>query len=265
MSLFESVILGAVQGLSEFIPVSSSGHLILARELLGMSVGASDLAFDAVLQLATSLAVLFYFRYEIIRLVTTFFHYVSGKPTEVADKNLMFAVLVGTIPAVIFGLLLESYMETTFRSSALVAWTLIAGAVLMFVADRVKRTETTPNTRTGLFVGLFQTLALIPGISRSGATISGGLFAGFSRENAARFSFILALPILFGSGLKKLLDLGTAGTLGDIGLSLIVGSVVAFVSGFLAISFLLKFLKTNNLNIFVVYRVILALVILVLL
>lgn len=262
MSIFDSIVLGVVQGLTEFIPVSSSGHLILAREFLGISAGLNDLAFDAVLQLATSLAILFYFRKEVLRLIKVFFSFVAGKVIDVADKNLMLAVIIGTIPAVIAGLFLESYMETTFRSSSLVAVTLIIGAVLMFVADRVKRVETTPNYRTGLFVGLFQTLALIPGISRSGATISGGLFAGFSRENAARFSFLLALPVLLGSGLKKLLDLGISGALGDVGFPLVLGSFIAFVSGLLAISFLLKFLKTNNLNVFVIYRIALAVFIL---
>lgn len=176
----------------------------------------------------------------------------------------MLAVVIGTVPAVIVGLFLENYMETVFRSGTLVAWTLIFGAGLMFAADRIKQKDEKPDARRGLIVGLFQTLALVPGISRSGATISGGLFAGFSREMSARFSFILALPILLGSGAKKLFDLIGNGALGDVGLPLFLGCIVAFVSGLWAISFLIKFLKTHNLNIFILYRIILAVLIFVL-
>lgn len=264
MEFWHSLVLGLVQGLTEFIPISSSGHLILVREFMGISAGDGDLAFDAVLQLATSLAILFYFRKEIFSLIRTFFLYVSGKSVTSADKNLMLAVVIGTVPAVIVGLFLENYMETVFRSGTLVAWTLIFGAGLMFAADRIKQKDEKPDARRGLIVGLFQTLALVPGISRSGATISGGLFAGFSREMSARFSFILALPILLGSGAKKLFDLIGNGALGDVGLPLFLGCIVAFVSGLWAISFLIKFLKTHNLNIFILYRIILAVLIFVL-
>lgn len=251
MSFFEAIILGLVQGLTEFVPVSSSGHLILVRDFFNFS-SANGLAFDAVLQLATVLAVVVYFLRDI--------------PTILKDRKFLLVLVLGTIPAIIFGFLLESKMETVFRSSQLVALMLIVGAGIMYFADRVSRLGLNSiNPKNGFLIGLFQSLALIPGISRSGATISGGLFVGLTRETAARFSFLLSVPIIGGSGLKKLLELSGSGVLMEFGLPLLLGSIVAFISGLWAVSFLIRYLKTHSLKPFIWYRIILASLILILL
>lgn len=247
MSFIEGIILGLIQGLTEFIPVSSSAHLILVRDLLNID-STNALSVDAVFQLATILAVLFYFFKDFMALLS--------------NKTLLRAILVGTVPALILGLMLEDYMDTVFRSSHLVAITMIFGSVLMFVAERYAKQDKELTVSRGLVVGFFQALALIPGVSRSGATISGGLLSGLTRESAARFSFLLSFPIIFGAGLKKFFDLQQSGELSTIGLPLWVGSLVAFVVGLWAINFLIKYLKNNKLTIFIYYRLIIATIIL---
>ncbi|MFT5179613.1 MAG: undecaprenyl-diphosphatase [Candidatus Paceibacteria bacterium] len=261
MDLTSSIILGITQGLTEFLPISSSGHLIIVRDLLGIQI-VNGLAFDAVLQLATTLAVLVYFRKDLFKIFINFFKIVSGKVVEKSEKVMVYALIIGTIPAVIFGLILEDFMDTTFRSTGLVAVTLVLGALVMFFAERASATKRQLSIKNGFFIGLFQALALIPGMSRSGMTIAGGLFNGLSREMAIKFGFILAFPILFGSGLKKLMDLGSTGLLESFGFNLMIGSIVSFAVGLAAIWFLVKYLKTHTLKVFVVYRILLAVVLL---
>jgi undecaprenyl-diphosphatase len=261
MHIFDSIILGIVQGLTEFLPISSSGHLIIARDILGWS-GTNDLSFDAVLQLATALALVVYFWKDIFKLIKTFFALILRKTVEHKDTVLIFAIIIGTIPALVLGLLLEKYMETIFRSAGLVALVLIIGSIVMYFAERFAQKNKDLNIRKGFWIGCFQCLALVPGFSRSGATISGGLFLGLNREDAARFSFLLSIPIILGSGLKKLLDLFQSGFVLDSGISLLVASVTAFIVGILAIGFLMKYLKKHSLNIFIWYRVILAILVL---
>lgn len=246
-------ILGVVQGVTEFLPVSSSGHLILARDVLGFTT-EYGLAIDAVLQLATALAVIVYFFKDLVAIVTE---------RKVA---LALALAVGTVPAVIAGLFLETSMETLFRSSELVAYALIVGSLIMLLAEYLARERTVLlSWREGLVVGLFQCLALVPGMSRSGMTIAGGMFLGLTRTEAARFGFLLAVPILLGSGFKKLAELGSAGILSEFGPALLTGFVVSFVSGLIAIYLLLAIVRRTPLTVFVVYRVALALLILALL
>ena len=231
-----AIILGIVQGLTEFIPVSSSGHLILAREFL--SVHGNDLAFDAVLQLATVLAVLVYFWKDLWGLLY--------------DWKKLKIIILATIPAVVFGLLLEKYMETVFRNVLLVAIMLAVGSFIMLLSEYFSTKDKQLTLKNGFIIGLFQCLALIPGMSRSGMTISGGLFTGLSREEATRFSFLLSFPIILGSGLKKLLDIP------HIDASLSISFVVSFLVGLGAIHFLIKFLKNHSLRTFAWYRIILA-------
>jgi undecaprenyl-diphosphatase len=268
MNFIEAGILGLVQGLTEFIPVSSTGHLILARKIMGLDL-AGTLSFDAILQLATGLAVLLYFSKDIWNIIKN------------RNYKLFLALVIGSIPAVILGLFLSDYMDTVFRGTHVVAIALILGAILFYFAEK-KFTGVTPEKsstlngvpnrseeiskvtpKRGFAIGLFQCLALVPGFSRSGSTISGGLFVGLTREVAARFSFLLSLPIIFGSGLKKVFDLYQAGTLAEAESSLIIASLFAFISGLLAIHFLLRFLKKHSLNYFGVYRIILAIIILI--
>lgn len=256
MNIFDGIILGIVQGLTEFLPVSSSGHLILARQILGIQT-LDGLAFDAVLQLATILAVGVYFWRDLWKIFISFLKVVRGKSIEKKEKTMLWAIIIGTIPAVIFGLLLEKKMETIFRNVHLVALTLFLGSLMMLAAEHFAKKTKVLSVGKGFLIGLFQCLALVPGISRSGATISGGLFAGLNREEAARFSFLLSFPIIVGSGLKKLYDLYKVHELATLGMPLWIGSLFAFVIGVGAIHFLITYLKKNTMNAFVVYRIIL--------
>jgi undecaprenyl-diphosphatase len=276
-SVFDSIILGFIQGITEFLPISSSGHLIIARDILGISQ-EGGLAFDAILQLATACAVLVYFRKDIWDLIINLF----SKTKDKTKNTLTICLIVGTIPAIILGLLLEEYMDTVFRNISLVALTLLIGSVIMFIADKVLarrlRVAELRHPREGgdpmdsanltisksLIIGLFQSLALIPGMSRSGMSISGGYIVGLSKEMAVRFGFLLSIPIIVGSGLVKLSEIIKEPTVVSGGSSvLIAGFISAFIFGWLAIDFLLKFLKTNSFKVFVWYRVGLALLLLI--
>lgn len=263
MSILAGILLGVVQGITEFVPVSSSGHLIVARDVFGLAT-PNPLAVDAVLQLATACSIFVFFAPSIWRWLKQWWE-TTGKDVSdeaVAGKQYLVAIAVGTVPAVIAGLLLESYMETVFRSPAVVAVTLVIGGLLMYVADRVGKRDSEVNTKNGLVVGLFQCLALVPGMSRSGSTIAGGLLAGFNRARATEFSFALGLPILFGSGAKKTLELYQSGAMSDIGVALLVGSISAFVTGLIAMRVLIRFVQTNRLDWFVYYRFVVAILIL---
>lgn len=266
MNYLDATLLGLVQGLTEFLPVSSTGHLILLRELLGLE-SVFGLAVDATLHFATALAVLLYFRKDIYELAIAFIRTVQRKYVETETRTLMYGVIIGTIPAVVFGLMLEQSIETVFRNTTLVAWVLIIGSGLFLLAEHVtKRLESHSEltVKKGLYIGFFQVLALIPGMSRSGATISGGMLMGLSRERAARFAFLLSFPIIVGAGSKKLLELGSAGVAQSEWFVIGFGAFVAFSSGLACIHYLLKFLRNHTLHVFVVYRILLAIVVLLL-
>ena len=266
MDILNSIILGITQGITEFLPISSSGHLIIIRDLLGIQV-YYGLAFDAILQLATTLAVLVYFWKDILGYIKTFFKILSKKKKELVsrkEKTLLYAIIVGTIPAVILGFFLEETMNTLFRDVKLVAITLIVGAIIMYLAERSAKQNKPLSTSKGFTIGLYQALALIPGMSRSGMTISGGLRMGLSREEATRFSFLLAFPILFGAGIKKLFDLAGTEILSIVSGDLMIASITAFIVGMLAIHILVRFLRTHTMNVFVIYRIALAVLLLIL-
>lgn len=256
----DSLILGTVQGLTEFLPISSSGHLILARELLGANT-ESGLAFDAVLQLGSILAVFIYFRQDVWLLVRSAFVWVSGKPKDVKpeDRRLLLGLIVGTIPALVLGLLLESTMETLFRSPFLVALMLVAGSGMFYLAEKfARRASKSPTLKQAWWIGCFQTLALVPGVSRSGSTISGGLFFGLTREAATRFGFLLSLPIITGTGLLKFVKIAKHGATDFSYLGLALGFVAAFLVGYACIAWLVGYLKNHSLMLFVWYRLALA-------
>lgn len=258
MDAISSAFFGLLQGLTEFLPVSSTGHLVILHELAGN--GANDLAFDAVLQLATVLAVIIYFWRDLVTLLNAVTRRLARLPVNEKEIALAYALLIGTVPAVVAGLLLESYMETVFRDPLLVGGVLIGGSVLFALAEwhyQKHKRDDRMSARKGLLIGLFQCLALIPGMSRSGASIVGGMFLGLSRSEAARFSFLLAVPIILGSGLKKLLDLLTGDTVVDWG-GLVLAATVAFLSGLFAIHFMLSFVRRHTLWPFIWYRLILA-------
>lgn len=259
MGIAEAIALGVVQGLTEFLPVSSTGHLVLAHSVLGIE-GLNDLAFDAVLHIATALAVIVYFHKDIMLLVNTALRKLGRLPVNQRDMTLLSAIVVGTIPAVILGLTLESTMETLFRNPVLVAGVLVAGSVLFMYAEWVYHNRHQNNEMTvgkGLKIGFFQSLALIPGMSRSGASIVGGMLMGLERAEAARFAFLLSVPVILGAGSKKLLELLTS--LEPVAwTAVVVGAATAFVVGLMAIHFMLGFVRRYTLWPFIWYRIILA-------
>ena len=257
--MFEAILLGLVQGLTEFIPVSSSGHLLLMQDLLG--VEELGLTFDVALHVGTLLALIIFFHRDIIELVRAVF--IKSEKTKLA-----WLLALATIPAVIAGVLLQDAAESTFRSSLLVAGTLSGVGVLMLVAEKLseRRKEhldiTHVGWKRGLAIGVAQAVALIPGVSRSGATITTGFFLGLDRVAATRFSFLLAIPITFGAVLKVVLSSeGLDAVTSDSSL-FIAGIVSAFVSGLFAIRFLLKFLSKHSLKPFAYNRIGLSVVVL---
>ncbi|MEX1005293.1 MAG: undecaprenyl-diphosphate phosphatase [Acidimicrobiia bacterium] len=245
--MFDAVVWGLVQGLTEFLPISSSGHLVLVPAFLaevGIDVGNPDLAITAVLHLGTLLAVLAYYRVDILGILRA--------PREPRNRRLVFLVALGTIPALI-GLPLREVLEDIEESPRLVGLALIGTGLILAVGARwgfgSRRLET-GRTADALFVGCAQALALLPGISRSGSTITAALLRGFDRAEAARYSFLLAMPAIAGGGLISLLDV--AGTSVDLG-PVIVGTVVAAVSGYAAIALLIRLLVARGLGPFVGY------------
>ncbi len=259
MDIVSSIVLGIVQGITEFLPVSSTGHLVLAHTLLGVEEHSS-LAFDAMLHFATVLAVIIYFFDEICVLMQTVFRKLGRLPVNEKDWMIVQALAVGTVPAVILGILLESYMGTMFRNPVLVAVVLILGSFLFMYAEYVYENNFHTgqvDAKTGFKIGLFQTLALIPGMSRSGATIAGGMILGLSRSDAARFSFLLAIPVILGGGFKKSIELITSDTV-ILWTPIIVGALTAFGVGLFAIHFMISFVRKYSLWPFIWYRIILA-------
>jgi len=259
MSIFEAVFLGIVQGLTEFLPVSSTGHLILARALFGVAE-ENALAFDAILHLATATAVIVYFHKDIWLLLNTLFRWLGRLPVNKRDMTLLSAICMATIPAVLLGLSLESLMGTLFRSPLLVALVLVLGSMLFMYAEweYSKRPPTNVMTiKKGLLIGLFQSLALVPGMSRSGSSIAGGMLLGLSREESARFAFLIAIPIIFGAGSKKLLELITSDQT-VVWTPVIFGSSTAFILALLAIHIMLSFVRKHSLWPFIWYRIFLA-------
>ena len=259
MPPIDAVILGLIQGLTEFLPISSTGHLILVQAALGLGK-SNALAFDAMLHLATVAALVVFFFSDIWLLAQAGLRKLSRLPVNTRDETLLYALLIGTIPAVILGLALESYMKTVFRSPLVVAGVLVAGSLFFIFAEwRYQNIRQTNDMSVwkGLQIGFFQCLALLPGFSRSGAAIGGGMLLGLSRSEATRFSFLLGIPVLAGAGAKMFLEMVTSHATIDW-TAIAIGASVAFVSGLLAIRLMLAFLRTYSLWAFVWYRIILA-------
>ena len=259
----EAILLGAVQGITEFLPISSSGHLILFKQYFTSPL-LETIFFDVSLHIATALAILIYFRKEISDLFLSFFKILSGTYSIVSQnhKSLILGITIGTIPAGIIGLLFQSKIEELFRNPSSVAFALIAGSILFLIAEKYATQDKTISAMRAFIVGLFQVCALVPGFSRSGATISGGLLQGLTREDSAKLSFFLALPIIAGAGLKSAMDIDVVALSSHELLVILAGGVSAFLVGLLAVDFLMKFLKKNSLKSFVVYRIVLALIVL---
>lgn len=264
MSWFDAIVLGIVQGLTEFLPISSSAHVSIVGQLLGgVDPGA---AFTAVTQLGTETAVVLYFARDIGRIIKHWVLSLVGRvPRDDPDARMGWLIILGSLPIGILGIVFEKAIDSYLRNLWVTVAMLAGFAVVIAIADARARNAKTLDQlswRDGLLFGLFQAMALVPGVSRSGGTIAGGLFLGYRREAAARYSFLLAIPAVFLSGLFKIKDLG--GT-GEAWGPIIVATVLAFAIGLVVIHWLLRYVSTHTFKPFVIYRLALAVVVTVLL
>jgi undecaprenyl-diphosphatase len=263
----EAVVLGIVQGLTEFLPISSSAHLRIVGELFGWDDPGA--AFTAITQIGTEAAVLRYFRHDIARIVVAWLGSLAGRRKGDPDARMGWLIIVGSIPIVVLGLLFQDSIETTLRDLRIVATALILFSLILYWADRVgakKRELSDLTVGHGIAFGLAQAMALIPGVSRSGGTITMGLFLGYSRSAAARYSFLLAVPAVLGSGFFQAYEAMTGDVAGQ-GVSwgpTILATVIAFGVGLTVIAWLLRYLDRGSFTPFVVYRVILGVLVLAL-
>jgi undecaprenyl-diphosphatase len=260
-----AIVEGIVQGLTEFLPISSTAHLRIVPAFFGWPDPGA--AFTAVVQLGTMAAVLLYFRHELWRIARAWVRSL-GDPAHRADLDARMGwyIILGTIPIGIFGLIFKDQIETGARNLYLIGSMLIALGIVLWVADTVgRRTRTLEqiNRTDGVVIGLAQALALIPGVSRSGATISAGLFREFDRRSAARYSFLLSVPAVVLSGLFELRHVGGGHHQASAG-AVILATAVAFVVGYASIAFLLRYLVRHTMLLFVVYRLVLGTVVIVL-
>jgi undecaprenyl-diphosphatase len=260
--MFEAIFLGILQGLTEFLPISSSAHIRIAGELFGTNQDPGA-TFTAITQIGTELAVLIYFRRDIVRIISAWFSQISRKELKAAQKSdarMGWLIIIGTLPIVVLGYFGQEIIRNDFRSLWLIAATLIIFGVILGFADKYGKTERQLRQLTpmhGVLYGFAQSLALIPGVSRSGATIAMGRFMGYSREAALRYSFLLALPAVFGSGLYEL-----KGALGETASERVfslpetfIATAVAFVIGYAVIAWLLKYVTTKSFAPFIIYRI----------
>jgi undecaprenyl-diphosphatase len=269
LELLEAILLGVVQGLTEFLPVSSSGHLLLGQYFLGVDQDRFGLPFDVALHLGTLLAVIAFFWRDLLRMGRAFVRSLSrGRNLTDPDERLAYLILASTVPAALIGFLLEGFFETAVRSPWVVVFNLVLVGVLFIVAEAVgSRSRRADKLRfaEAAGIGLAQAAALVPGVSRSGATITLGLFLGLRREEAARFSFLMTVPIIAGAGSLQLAEVVSEGMGPSEAVMFGAGFVSSAVVGYLAIKFFLSFVAHHSLRAFAYYRFALAAVVAVLL
>jgi undecaprenyl-diphosphatase len=275
MNLFQAVILGIIQGLTEFLPISSTAHLRIVPALLGWQDPGA--AFTAVIQFGTLVAVLLYFSKDIVNITRAMVSgVVSGQPTRARDAQLGWMIALGTVPVVILGVLFKKSIESSFRSLYVISGSMIVLALALVVAEVITKSRLNRGAklkeldrvgwRDSFLIGLAQAVALIPGSSRSGTTITGGLLVGLNRETAARFSFLLSLPSVFAAGIFELIKERHSLLSSEAGiLNLIVATVISGIVGYASIAFLLGYLKKHTTYLFIVYRIIVGVILLVLL
>ena len=256
MDIFQSIILGITQGITEFLPISSSGHLILIPKIFGWQ--DSGLSFTIALHWGTLFGVIGYFYKDWLKIFKNAFIR-SGNSINNNQSKILYFIIFATIPGALAGYFFENYAETIFRNSTLVSITLIAAGIILFISDVTGKKIRQINSitlKSAIIIGFAQALAIIPGVSRSGITIAAALFLGLSRNDAARFSFLLATPIILGAGLIKLPSILNSG----IDSIFIAGFLSSAIAGFLSIKWLLKYLQTKSYFIFVIYRIILGII-----
>ena len=271
--MFEAIFLGALQGLTEFLPISSSAHIRIAGALFGTAEDPGA-RFTAITQIGTELAVLIFFRNDIKQIISAWFRQITKRSTlsvtEKSDARMGWLIIIGSLPIAVLGYLGRDVIRNDFRSLWLIASTLIIFGVILGIADKYgnsNRDLSNLSVRDGLLYGFAQSLALIPGVSRSGATIAMGRFLGYSRQAALRYSFLLALPAVFGSGFYELKGaLADGGDTGTFTISeTLLATGIAFVIGYAVIAWLLKFVSTKSFAPFIIYRIALGSLLLVLL
>ncbi len=261
MNILHALVLGLVQGLGEFLPISSSAHLIVVPWLFNWP--DPGLGYDVALHWGTLLAVLVYFRWDVYNLIRGFWHSLFKSTRDASNiyQKLAWLIIIASVPGAVLGKLLEAKAEEAFRSPLLIAATLSGFAAILLVADflgkKIKNLDKISG-RDALLIGLSQALAVIPGVSRSGSTIASGLGLGFKREDAARFSFLMSMPIIFGAGLTQFKNFGK----GASHIELAVGFLSAAVFGFLSIKYMLRYIVRHDFRIFAWYRIVIAIVIL---
>ena len=270
MTIFQAVVLGIVQGLTEFLPVSSSGHLVIVPALLGWEIPEDQaFVFDVLVQIGTLAAVFVFFRTDLIAIVRGMWSGIrTRQPAGTPEARLGWQIILATIPTGIGGLLLKDYIEAAFSSERGVAFFLLVTAGLLVLAERVGRLGKDVGALTPLdvfLIGSFQVLSVFPGVSRSGSTIAGGITRGLKREAAARFSFLMAVPIMLAAGALSLFDLAAIENLAGFLPPLAAGLAVSAVTGYFAIGWLIGYLRSGSLYGFAVYVTVLAAAILVLL
>ncbi len=265
---WQTVLLGVVEGVTEFLPISSTGHLTVVEKLFGLSIDdPSVTAYTAIIQIGAMVASIVYFRSDIVRIASAWLRGLAGSEArQDPDYQMGWAVIAGFATTAVVGLTLKDFVEGPFRSLWFVVGGLLAWSVVMFLGDRLGRQDRGEHSITwkdGLLLGLVQSVALVPGVSRSGATISGALLMGIDRVTATRMSFFLGIPTLIAAGgLQAVTQASAISAPGGIGWGpTVVGMIVSFVVAYASIAWLLKFVATNDFTIFVIYRVVLALVI----
>jgi undecaprenyl-diphosphatase len=270
MGIVEAIVLGVVEGVTEFLPVSSTGHLTIAEKLMGLNIDDKGVtAFTAVIQIGAIIAAIWYFRDDVVRIVRGFLKGLfSAQERGNLDYKMGWAIIIGSVPIAVIGLLFKDQIESNLRSLWIVAVALLAWSAVMYLADRAdrgRRHEKDVTWKDTLFIGVAQCLALFPGVSRSGATISAGLFRGIDRVAVTRLSFFLAIPALVAAGLLEAVS-----SAGDISNGVgwpatIVAMIVSFFVAYAAIAWLLRYVANHTFRAFIIYRTVLGLVLIVLL
>ena len=269
MEILHALLLGIIEGVTEFLPVSSTGHLTIAEKLLGYNINDPALtAFTAFIQTGATLATVIYFRKDIARLLKAWLLGIFKGHRDTADYRMGWGIIIGSIPIAVIGLTFKHQIETGLRSLWLVAIGLLVWSGVMYLAEKYgsqKRAEKSTTWKDALFVGVMQCIALIPGVSRSGATISASLFRGFDRVTATRLAFFLSIPALFAAGILEAVTKA-----GDIERQIgwtptIVATVVSFIVAYGAVAWLLKFIGTHSFRSFIYYRLVLGSILVVLL
>lgn len=259
MNILYAILLGILQGATEFLPISSSGHLALAHAFWG--VDEASLTFDVALHLGTLVAILIYFRRDFLLMTKALICFRDQEEEMRQMRQLAVFICLATVPGVIAGLLLGDISENYLRGPASVAVVLASFGLLLLLAEKVgahKRHFSTITLKDAMIIGLSQALAIIPGVSRSGITMTAGLFRGLNREAVARFSFLLSAPIIFGAGVYKIPDIISQGMAAGQTAGYVAGFLSAAVSGYLVIAFLLRYIKTRSFEVFAYYRLLLA-------